>query len=365
MKDLETKVRLALPKAAGIDYAGPSMLTNEEKAFYFLLGSTLLSLDGVVVDAGCWLGSSAFYLARGVEENNRLTDRFIIHACDIFRWDKNHNLQGRKKGISLQENEDFQFLTKRFLKPVKVRIETKKIDYSVPPNVVPYHKDGTPIEALLVDAGKTPELLINILIGYIPYCIDGKTIIFFQDFRDYFCWFIPPIVSFLGDAIEPVIYLKNGGAAFVVRRRKAIEEKLEQARVMIGDASNLEKYYDKALKEIGAANTWAYHTVEANKVAMFLHLSKTTEVYFGPSEEIVQRVDLDCEESLMRHLDAVDATWPIGIPDRPVQNAFRRIRHAVTGKKDLKLNYRSSHYYKRRFLNLVYLKIFLKRLFRA
>jgi hypothetical protein len=218
MLDLNHEVRKVMNTGAKITYPGPSMLSGDEKGFYYFVGSTLLTLEGVVVDAGSWLGSSSYYLGKGIERNSKFTGEQTIYACDIFRWDKNHDMQIKGHSVSLHENDDFQFLTKKFLDSLTLKVETKRIDYSVSPKTAVYHT-GEPIEALMVDAGKTPELLFNILEGYLPYCIEDKTLIFFQDYRDYWCWFIPPVVSFLERIMEPVIYLERGGAGFLFRNK--------------------------------------------------------------------------------------------------------------------------------------------------
>ena len=343
-------------------YPGPSMLSSEEKAFYYLLGSTLLTLEGAVVDAGCWLGSSSFYLGKGIEQNKKFNGSQVIYAYDIFRWDKNHDQQIKKHLVSIKENDDFHFLTDKFLETLKLRVVTRQIDYSISPSKIQYHS-GEPIEALIVDAGKTPKLLFNILEGYLPYCIEDKAVIFFQDYRDYFCWFIPPVVSFLNDILEPMIYLDNGGAGFRFRNKQEAKKLLDDAREMFKDGTALEKYYDKAIAKVGEKYQETFYQIKANKVAVFLHLQRVTEAYYG-HEQGVEKIDAKFEPALLAYVKDLDSSWPVRVIDTPLQNAYRRVRHAVTGKKDLTLNFKPYYYYKRRILNPIYLKIFLKRLFR-
>ena len=363
MESLYQQTQNMVSKASQLSYSGPSMLTADEKAFYYFLGSTVLNFDGVIVDAGCWLGSSSFYLGMGIQQSSKFTGAEIIYACDIFRWDKNHDQQIKKHSISLKENDDFQFLTNKFLESLKVKVITKKVDYSISPTETQYHT-GEPIEALMVDAGKTPELFFNILEGYLPYCIEDKSFIFFQDYRDYFCWFIPPVVSFLDDILEPVVYLKNGGAGFRFRNKRRVLERLKEAKVMFMNDALLEKYYDKATDQIGSKHPEVFYQLNANKVALFLHQNHVTEAYFKSSENM-HSVSIKNENvELFKYLKRIDSSWPVRIHDSSVQNAYRRILHGVTGKKDLKLTYISIHSIKRRVLNPIYTKIFLKKLLR-
>lgn len=362
MDVLYRRVKATLPRLKGLEYAGPSMLTAEEKAFYFLLGSELLPLDGVVVDAGCWLGSSSFYIGKGVETSKRIGKDFAVYSCDLFRWDKTHSLQVQGRPIILHAGDDFQFLTERFLNSLSVRVVVKKVDYSLSPADHMYHPGCEPIEALLVDAGKTPELLINILAGYLPHCVDQKSYVFFQDYRDYFCWFIPPIVNFLGEALEPVLYLKKGGAGFLVRDKATALRRLEGVRDMLTDSKQLIANFDQALQMIGRENYCTYNQVRANKIGLFLHLGRVTEAYVGPKETMAERIDSDTERELLEYIAVIDREWPTGEWDSAVQNIYRRVRHAVTGVKDLELSYKSIYSFKRRLLNPMYLKAFLKRL---
>lgn len=358
MDSLLEKTKNTIKIVKDISYPGPSMLSTEEKAFYFLLGSEILTLEGVIVDAGCWLGSSSFYLGKGVEQNARFKSEQIIYACDIFQWDKNHDLQLKKHSISLQVNDDFQFLTKRFLETLKIKVYTRKIDYSVSPTTMSYHT-GEPIEALMIDAGKSPELLFNILEGYLPYCIEDKSIIFFQDYRDYWCWFIPPIVSFLDEIMEPVIHLNYGGSGFRFRNKAKAMSLLKAAKQMFKENILLEEYYNRAIKEVGNNHREVFFQMSANKVALFLHLHKVTEVYYGPEGR--EKIETEDEAKLTSFFKALDQTWPSGVLDTSLQNAYRRIRHAITGTKDLSLTYKSPHYYKRRIVNPIYAKIALKK----
>jgi hypothetical protein len=362
MLNINQDAKEVMNVGARIAYPGPSMLSGDEKGFYYFLGSTLLTLDGVVVDAGCWLGSSSYYLGKGIERNSKFTGEQTIYASDIFRWDKNHDLQIKGHSFSLHENDDFQFLTKKFLDSLKLKIITRKIDYSVSPKAANYHT-GEPIEALMVDAGKTPELLFNVLEGYLPHCIENKTIIFFQDYRDYWCWFIPPIVSFLENIMEPVIHLKNGGSGFRFRNKEHAMKLLQAAREMFQESTQLEKYYDKAIVQVGKDNIEAYFQMKANRIAPLLHIQKVTEVYYG-SENRVERINNDCEKVLLNYIKELDSIWPISLVDSALHNAYRRIKHAATGDKNLTLNFKSLHYYKRRIFNPIYAKIILKRLLR-
>lgn len=353
-------VRPLIKLVSNFSYAGPSMLSGEEKAFYYFLGSKCLTLDGVVVDAGCWLGSSSYYLGKGIEANLRYNGSQTIYACDIYRWDKTHDLQIKNHPIALNENDDFQFLTKKFLESVNLNVQTKKIDYSISPQSVSYH-GGEPIEALMIDAGKTPDLLFNILRGYLPHCIENKTIIFFQDYRDYWCWFIPPIVQFMEETMEPVIFLQSGGAGFRFRNKSKALQLIDEAEKMFEEGTSISKYYEQVIIRIGSSNLSASYQVKANKVGLFLHLLKATEVYFG-HENPVNKIDSQNENELMKYLRELDHAWPAAVLDGSLQNAYRRIRHAVTGKKDLSLVFKSPYYYKRRILNPLYTKVKIKRL---
>jgi len=64
-------------------YAGPSMLSYQEMIFYAWIGEHYCKGEGCIVDAGCWLGSSSYYIAQGVKRSS-YSPQILCH--DHFCW---------------------------------------------------------------------------------------------------------------------------------------------------------------------------------------------------------------------------------------------------------------------------------------
>ena len=140
----------------------PSLLSFRDALFYQWLGKKYYTGQGEVLDVGCWLGSSTLHLYKGLSQNPHFNNRKIF-AFDWFKWDDNYN-QFLNLDTHLSSGDDFMDLTGEFLGGNKEHIELIKIDYSRPPCNA-YWPLKRPIEIFIVDAAKSPALLINILKG--------------------------------------------------------------------------------------------------------------------------------------------------------------------------------------------------------
>lgn len=353
----------ARKELGGILFPGPSMLSKEEAVFYFFIGKHIFTSSGNIVDAGCWLGSSTYYLAKGLEESGSYSASNKIISCDLFKWDDLYNNLIEPNTLEVAAGNNFMHLTESYLDKVKIPHKIYAIDYSISPKEFKYYTYKDPIEILLVDAGKTPDLLFNILEGYLPHAVENKTLVFFQDYRDYFCWFTPVVVQMLSEVLEPRLYLDTGGACFVVKNTQNIKQVIEAARYnFMNDAKSVEAHYDSELNAVKKLNLNAYYQLLANRVGMILHFNKVTEVYFGPSELKVEKIENgEVKKDLYDFINRMDNEWPVMIKDWSLQNAFRRVSHACTGHKDLVISFETFNYFKRRLFNPKYLKVKLVR----
>lgn len=337
-------------------FPGPSMLSREEAVFYHFLGRHFYTGEGSVVDAGCWLGSSSFYIAKGIEQGNLMGNRGKILSFDLFLWENSHHLTKESKKLNLQDGDNFRELTKGYLSSIKVQHEVNQIDYSIQPDLLSYYSEDKPVEVLLIDAGKSPDLLLNILEGYLPFAIEDRTLVFFQDYRDYFCWFTPAIVEMLRDVLRPAKFLSAGGAAFIVKDINRVSYCIAQAREAFkSNEAEVFRSYDQATNAMKQANPHAFFQMKANRVALSLHFCGVTEAYFGPASQ--RRISIDDTETskgLLRYIRQLDREWSFKVIDTPLENAYRRVIHGINGHKDLTIPWRSISYYRRRVMNPSY-----------
>jgi len=254
--------------------------------------------------------------------------------------------------FGISDSDDFSFVTRRFLEGTYSNYIIEKRDYSISPKNNPYLNPKQKIEVLLIDAGKTPKLLKNILLGYLPQCIPGKSVIFFQDYFDYFCWFTPAIVEKLDKYLKPANVLKHGGAAFYYEKGIDYNE-LEILLDQIKDPEELDFYYKQAINKLKMYNIGRAYTLEANYIGLLLHKEKVTEAYVGdePAEDKIS--DPKKVNFLLEYFNKLDRSWPLFINDSYLNNAWVRINHAIVGKKNLNLKPKTFFWYLRRIPSLI------------
>jgi hypothetical protein len=103
-------------KAAAIPRDGvppdviPSMITRNEAEFFSECARGLLPLGGTTVDLGCFMGSTAIALARGVIESGR---REEIVAYDLFTWEEWKHDHSRLHGVYLS-GDSFLPMARRY-----------------------------------------------------------------------------------------------------------------------------------------------------------------------------------------------------------------------------------------------------------
>src|SRR5688500_18477258 len=76
--------------AADLDGQPPTMLQQQELQLLHWLASSYFRREGLIVDAGCFLGGSTCALARGLAENPlAASHNKLIHSFDVFSTDGN------------------------------------------------------------------------------------------------------------------------------------------------------------------------------------------------------------------------------------------------------------------------------------
>jgi hypothetical protein len=125
---------------------------------------------GAIVDLGCFVGSTTISLAQGLRAS-RIAEATKIHAYDYFVWDDFIKSWWEAKNLPLPDIVDDSFLPE-FLKrtlPWKDRIIVHQQD------LTHVQWQNGPIEFLLVDAMKSPQLAGSITHAFFPYLIPGKS----------------------------------------------------------------------------------------------------------------------------------------------------------------------------------------------
>ena len=153
------------------------MTTLKEQRYFQSAAKEMSSSYGVVVDLGCWLGSTTISLATGVKEINQpITTK--IYALDRFIWSPfmNRYLSFVKKDYHVGDN----FIAETIQRTSKHAdiIEIVQADLSN------YKWSQGEIKLLLIDAMKTPALTKKILSSFFPF-LTKDSLVIHQDFKFY------------------------------------------------------------------------------------------------------------------------------------------------------------------------------------
>ena len=144
-------------------FIGPSMITRSEAEFFSECARGPLPPDGAIVDLGCFMGSTAIALARGLIGSGR---REPVLAYDLFTWAEWMN--GIPTHGLYMPGDDFVPEARRYARDHgDGLIQLHKEDLSE------YKWDGRPIALLLVDAMKNLDLARQIARTFYPALLPG------------------------------------------------------------------------------------------------------------------------------------------------------------------------------------------------
>jgi hypothetical protein len=154
------------------------MTSIGEQQFYTECANGLSHVDGVVVDLGCWMCSTAISLARGIRrQGGRPPHARRIYAIDRFIWDPWMDPWLSEVRGKYRPGDSFLPEALRRIGEYRDVIELVQAD------LTEYSWQHGPIKILLVDAMKSWQLARSITTSFYPSLVKGSVLIH-QDFRD-------------------------------------------------------------------------------------------------------------------------------------------------------------------------------------
>ncbi len=166
----------------------------------YWLAAEYYSGAGVVVDAGAYLGGSAFMLAAGLTKSRQAASpRAIIHSYDRFiatdGYVRNHISSSYfPVGSDYDFFGIFEFQTGMF----RDRIVAHRGDFLAAP------APDAPIEILFIDIAKNAALNTRLIEHYFALLIPGKSVIVQQDFYQGWYPYVPITMEYLSDCLTVV-----------------------------------------------------------------------------------------------------------------------------------------------------------------
>ncbi len=247
------------------------MISEEERAYLQWYAESEFSGEGVIVDLGCWFGSSTINLALGLERNERIADKGkLIHAYDIFLWEDWMEATVVGTGLSehLKPGDSFldEFLERS--RPWEPLIEVHPGDLTELG-----WRPGRPIEFLFNDASKSWELAAAIVRDFYPSLIPGRTIVVEQDFAHFYTPWVHLIRHRFRDCFEPVSHIRFSGSAVFRQTDPIAPDRLaEPVEFAAFTEQQIEEAFEDSLRLVSPEMR---PNVAAARVMLYVHAGDT------------------------------------------------------------------------------------------
>ena len=189
-------------------YLPKGMIGDEERRALYWISRHWFAGRGEIVDAGAYIGASAFAIAAGASANPVVKRRRpIIHSYDYFQAVDDYVIRSlRESGHAVEPGGDYLDVFRGQTRRYRDLIEPHPGDFLT----MQWH---APIELLFIDIAKTPELNTHLIREFFPHLIPGHSLVIHQDF--FHCWH--PHIHITMEALEPYFEIIDGHIDFTSR----------------------------------------------------------------------------------------------------------------------------------------------------
>ena len=154
-----------------------AQLFPDEKKLLYWLSSSYYRGQGLIVDAGAFLGGSALCFALGLEDNDSISDKArsgCIHSFDLFRYGEFVPDKWIPKG-ELKVGDSF-------LHKYHNALRGKDHLTTIHPGDIARATWNCPIEILFIDICKNKDSNDSVSKLFFPHIIPGETLLIQQDY---------------------------------------------------------------------------------------------------------------------------------------------------------------------------------------
>lgn len=195
--------------------APPGMLGNGEGHLLYYLARDHYRGSGAIVDAGAFLGRSAWFLARGLEANPNVprTATPRIHSFDLFIVNDEPTRRHieAQLAVTLPYKASMRHLFDAATQPIAHLLQVHEGDFREA-----VWRD--PIEILFVDVAKMPSLHQHMVEEFFPHLVPGHSIVVQQDYHHAHLPYIHAAMEYLRDYFELVEPKIDDSAVFLNTR---------------------------------------------------------------------------------------------------------------------------------------------------
>jgi len=176
-------------------YSPKGMIGPEERRALYWLGQSYYRGQGVIVDAGAFVGSSAFCLAAGVAHNTTGTiNRPCVFSFDYFKAVDDYVAKQISSDFHpIGTGDDYFDIFMDQIRKYTEFICAQQGDF------LQSKWASGPIEILFIDIAKTQDLNSHLIREFFPHLIPGQSVVIHQDF--YHCWH--PYIHITMEALTP------------------------------------------------------------------------------------------------------------------------------------------------------------------
>lgn len=195
-----------------------TMISAEEKQYLYWLGGSVWRGKGLIVEIGPWLGGSTWCLAAGMKSSGHVTDKRLV-VYDNFIW---REFMSERAALDLKPGDSFQAEFLKNLSKYESVVDSYK--RALPDETIASDQDaqskryvsdenvtlfeGVPgsetVEILFVDGAKSWLGLKHLLLNVSERLVPGQSILVCQDFKYWGNYWVPLLLTFLSDHLEPI-----------------------------------------------------------------------------------------------------------------------------------------------------------------
>lgn len=234
----------------------------EEQMFYFL-AKEYFAGRGVIVDAGSYLGRSAYAFAQGLRANPAYRpERDRVHCFDLFVVldDLMMDMARDERGNGPTRGQSTRAVFERQVAPVRDVLDVHEGDF------LTVQWPRQPVEILMVDVAKSVQLGKRIVDLFFPCLVPGVSIVVQQD--DHHAWLphLHVVMEHLADCFEIAVRRVDATAVFLLTKEMP-PAALERARAYDFTVQEQIDLMGRAIRRLPAADrAW----VELARIVLLL-----------------------------------------------------------------------------------------------
>lgn len=189
------------------------MMSVPERRFLYGLASKYYTGEGLIVDAGIFLGASTMCFGQGLRENENLENAVTTWRRPVVSFERGivtptmpAFFKRNSLKFDLNPGDSFAELVRANVRPVADLVDLRVGD------IQETGKIDQPIEILFLDVLKLPEITKFVIENYFPRLIPGRSIVIQQD---YFYDLLPYIKTYQEYFSEYFTYVGEIGSTGV------------------------------------------------------------------------------------------------------------------------------------------------------